>query len=54
MVVAAGPSGDMFLHCALIARVKYIISGGRHLLHLKTYRCIKILSPAEFLSSVTS
>jgi predicted nucleic acid-binding protein len=42
----------MFLRCAVAAGAKYIISGDRHLLHLKSYKRIKILSPAEFLYSV--
>jgi len=39
----------MFLHGAVAAGAKYIISGDRHLLQLKSYKRIKILSPAEFL-----
>jgi putative PIN family toxin of toxin-antitoxin system len=54
VLIARDPSDDMFLRCALTARVKYIISGDRHLLNLKTRRSIKILPPAEFLSSLTS
>jgi predicted nucleic acid-binding protein len=40
---------DVFLRCA-----QYILSGDRHLLTLRTYRRIKILSPADFLSGVAS
>lgn len=54
VLIAGDPSDDMFLHCASAARARYVISGDRHLLNLKTYRRIKILSPAEFLSSKTS
>ena len=50
VLIARDPSDDMFLLCALTARAMYIVSGDRHLLKLKTYRRIKILSPAEFLS----
>jgi putative PIN family toxin of toxin-antitoxin system len=47
--ITTDPSDDMFLHCALAAGAKYIISGDRHLLQLTSYKRIKILSPAEFL-----
>jgi putative PIN family toxin of toxin-antitoxin system len=51
VLILPDPSDDMFLHCAVAAGAKYIISGDRHLLQLKSYKRIKILSPAEFLSS---
>tara|TARA_Y100000310_G_scaffold180841_1_gene180751 strand:- start:881 stop:1333 length:453 start_codon:yes stop_codon:yes gene_type:complete len=41
---------DKFLECAVTANVDYIISGDPHLLNLKQFRGIKIISPAEFLS----
>lgn len=49
-LIAKDPSDDMFLRCALAARAEYILSGDNHLLDLQSYRRIKILSPAEFLS----
>jgi putative PIN family toxin of toxin-antitoxin system len=54
VVVAQDPSDDMFLHCALTAAARYIVSGDRHLLNLKTHRRIKILFPAQFLSTMAS
>jgi putative PIN family toxin of toxin-antitoxin system len=51
ILIPMDPSDDMFLHCAVAAGAKYIISGDRHLLQLKSYKRIKILSPAEFLYS---
>jgi uncharacterized protein len=51
-LIPTDPSDDMFLRCAVAAGAKYIISGDRHLLQLKSYKRIKILSPAEFLYSV--
>ena len=50
VLIASDPSDDMFLRGAVAAGAKYIISGDRHLLHLKSYKRIPILSPAEFLS----
>jgi hypothetical protein len=49
VLIPTDPSDDMFLHGAVAAGAKYIISGDRHLLQLKSYKRIKILSPAEFL-----
>ena len=49
-LIAKDPSDDMFLRCALAAGARYILSGDRHLLDLQSYRRIRILSPAEFLS----
>ena len=43
----------MILECALVANATHIISGDkRHLLILKQFRGIRILSPAEFLDSI--
>jgi putative PIN family toxin of toxin-antitoxin system len=54
VIITEDPSDDRFLRCAHAGRVEYIITGDRHLLNLKTYRRITILSPADFLSCVTS
>jgi len=54
VLITEDPADDMFLRCADAGRAKYILSGDRHLLNLKIYRRIKILSPAGFLSGVTS
>jgi putative PIN family toxin of toxin-antitoxin system len=51
ILIPADLSDDMFLQCAVAAGAKYIISGDRHLLQLKSYKRINILSPAEFLYS---
>jgi len=50
-VIRKDPSDDLFLHCAVAAHARYIISGDRHLLELKVYRRIKILNPADFLAA---
>jgi putative PIN family toxin of toxin-antitoxin system len=48
-VVERDKSDDRILECALEAKADYIISGDSHLLSLKEYQGIKILSPVEFL-----
>ena len=50
VLIASDPSDDMFLRSAVAADAKYIISGDRHLLQLKSYKRIPILSPTEFLT----
>lgn len=47
--VSADPSDDMFLACALTANVDYIISGDKHLLDLKNFAGIPVLTPQQFL-----
>ena len=45
------PSDDKFIQCALAGNAKVIVSGDIHLLSLKLYQDIHILSPAEFLKT---
>jgi len=45
---------NRILECAVEGKVKYIISGDRHhLLPLKEYKGIKILSPSQFLRIIS-
>ena len=50
-IIKVDPSDDKFIHCAKAGKAGVIISGDQHLLSLKTYQKIKILTPAEFLSN---
>lgn len=44
------PDDEMILECALAAEVNFIVSGDKkHLLVLRQYQGIPIVSPAEFL-----
>ena len=49
-VVTADPDDDAVISCALAARTDCIVSGDAHLLDLKSYGGIEILSAAQFLS----
>ena len=51
-IVKKDPSDDKFIHCAKTGKASAIISGDQHLLNLKTYQKIKILTPAEFLENL--
>jgi putative PIN family toxin of toxin-antitoxin system len=46
------PSDEKFLAAALNGKSKIIISGDQHLLDLKTYQDIVILTPRQFLDSL--
>ena len=46
------PSDDMFIRCAVSEMCKIIISDDRHLLDLKTYDKITILSVSLFLKEI--
>jgi putative PIN family toxin of toxin-antitoxin system len=43
------PDDNKFLECAVTAKANYIISGDDHLLNLKSFKDILILTPAEFV-----
>jgi putative PIN family toxin of toxin-antitoxin system len=51
VIIEDDPQDDMFLGCAGETGAPFIISGDRHLLSLKSYKNIAILTPAQFLSS---
>jgi predicted nucleic acid-binding protein len=48
-VVAADPSDDRYLECAIEGEADCIVTGDRHLLALGNYREVEILSPREFV-----
>jgi putative PIN family toxin of toxin-antitoxin system len=52
VVVTADPSDDQFLACAVDGRADWIATGDRHLLALRTFRGVRIGSPAEFLRTL--
>lgn len=49
LAVQDDPDDNKFIECALEGRADYIVSGDRHLLNLKGYEGIQILSASEFL-----
>ncbi len=48
-VVTADPDDDAVISCALAAGADCIVSGDAHLLDLKSYGGVEILSAAQFL-----
>lgn len=49
-VITADPSDNMFLAAALEGDVEFIVSGDRHLLEMKAFQEIPILTAREFLN----
>ena len=47
-VVAADPSDNRYLECAIEGEADCLVTGDRHLLELAVYRDVEILSPGEF------
>ena len=52
VIVEEDPSDDMFILCAEAGKANTIISGDQHLLELKSYGKIKILTPSQFLEDI--
>jgi putative PIN family toxin of toxin-antitoxin system len=52
VIVKEDPSDDVFIRCAVAGKANMIISGGRHLLALKSCGRIKILNPSQFLKQL--
>ena len=51
-VVKEDPKDDMVLECAASCKANYIITGDNHLLKLKKFEKILIITPKEFLDSI--
>jgi len=49
-VVKKDPSDNKVIECVLEAGASFVISGDKHLLEIKEYKGIKIVSSKEFLS----
>lgn len=51
-VVKDDPDDNKYLECALTARAKCIVTGDQHLLDIKKFKSIKILSARSFLEEI--
>lgn len=54
IIIKEDPSDDKILSCALSSGADFIISGDKHLLKLKIFEGIPILSPRQFLDKFES
>jgi uncharacterized protein len=50
--VSPDPDDDKFLACAEAAGADYVVSGDPHLIDLRSYREIPILTPRQFLTKL--
>ncbi len=48
-VVKADENDNKIIECAIDGEADFIVTGDHHLLELKSYKSIKIITPAEFL-----
>lgn len=48
-VVEADPDDDMFIACALVSGAKYLVSADSHLLALREYAGVAVVTVREFL-----
>lgn len=53
-IIEADPKDDKFLEAAVAGKVDFIVSGDNHLLELKEFRNIPIISGSEFLEFLKS
>ena len=51
-IIKEDKNDNFILACAISARADFIISGDKHLLKLKSFRNIPILTPRQFLNSI--
>ena len=48
--VCNDPDDDKFLSCGIAGAAELIVTGDRHLLAVKEFRSVRIISPSEFFS----
>ncbi len=51
-VIRADPADDRILECAAEAKADVIVSGDSHLLELREWRSIRIVSPTDFMEDI--
>ena len=51
-IIKNDPADNHFLACALLGGASYIFSGDKHLLNLKKFQNIPILTPKQFLAEI--
>ncbi len=54
VIITKDPSDEIFIRCAEAAKIKTIISGDQHLLSMKHYGDIEVVTLASFLETIES
>ncbi len=52
-LVATDPDDDIFIHCALVAKASYLVSGDHHLLEMQQYADISIVTVHDLFEQVS-
>ena len=53
-IVKEDPADNKIIECALAVKADYIVTGDNHLLKLREFKGVKILTPAEFLNAISA
>jgi putative PIN family toxin of toxin-antitoxin system len=51
--IATHPEDDLILATAVSAKANYLVTGDTKLQHVRTYKAVTILSPKQFLATLT-
>jgi putative PIN family toxin of toxin-antitoxin system len=51
VLIREDPEDDKFLECAVACRANYVISGDHHLINLKSFENIPVVTPSDFLKA---
>ena len=51
-IIEKDPSDNKFIECAVALSAKFVVSGDKHLLNLRQYFGIKILTPRQLLEMI--
>jgi len=51
-IIKEDPEDNRILECALHTKADFIVSGDKHLLKLKKFKNVKIITPREFLDII--
>ncbi len=49
-IIKDDPDDDKFIDCAVCCNADYIVSGDKHLINLKVFKGIKIVTSLDFLA----
>ncbi|MBU0569744.1 putative toxin-antitoxin system toxin component, PIN family [Patescibacteria group bacterium] len=53
-IVKKDSSDNMVIECAYCVKADFVISGDKHLLELKKYKNINLITPSQFLDLISS
>lgn len=51
-IIETDPSDNKFLEAAIFGQAQYVVSGDNHLLELKSYKGVSVITAREFISTL--